>query len=109
MFAQQGFVRRDDIFAGFQQIDHDLSGRFEAPDKVNRQLNLGVVDDRGDIVGQNSGRQGDAAVTLEIADDSAFEHDGSTRATGHAIGRLDQHPRDPGTDGPHPHDSNLDG
>ena len=44
MLGQQGLVGGDDIFAAFEQLEHDRAGRFEPADQLGDDLDFGVVD-----------------------------------------------------------------
>ena len=55
--GQQLLVAGDHRLAGLQRGEDQLAGRLDAADDLDDHVDVGIVDDRGGIGGEDAGRQ----------------------------------------------------
>ena len=101
VFAEQRLVRGDDVFARFQQPQHDRASRLNAADHVQRDIDLLIGIHRFGIVGDHVGGQFDAALLFWILDHDSSNLDRAAGSASDPLCLISQDPRDTSSDGAH--------
>jgi hypothetical protein len=92
-----------------QQFEHDLASGMNASHQMNRHVDVRILNDLRNVRRQHSRRELDVPQLSQIANDGPAENDGSAGPSCHPLGLVQQDPGDPGSDGPHPDDGDMDG
>ena len=100
MFRQQGLVRRDDVLAALQDLEHDGAIGLEAADKLHDRLDLRIIEDRRQLGGQKPGRRRNIAGTSQVRIDNPHQFHLSADLAGNAIRVFQQKSCHAGADGP---------
>ena len=92
--GEQLLVAGDDRLAGLEGGEDELAGRLDAPDELDDEVDLGVVDDRGRVGGEELRRERDRARLVQVAhgDPSDLEAQARAGLDGGGLGpdQLDQ-------------------
>ena len=96
--AEQGFIGRNDLFAGFERCDDVLPCRADAAHQFDDGVDFGIGDRPGGIVVKDAIGQVQAAVIRKVAHDGMTNLDRPTSAPGEPLGLVDNEPGDAGAD-----------
>ena len=107
MLTQQRLVGRDDIFTRFEKRPHHRPGRIDPADQLHGDVDLGIVEHAGKIIGEDPIRQRDIARFADVLYNDTAEHNRPTGSPGQSRGVVVQNPRDTSSHGAHSDQSNC--
>ena len=99
MLGQQGLVRRDDVFAAFQQLQHDRPIRLQPAHHLDHGDDFLIGQHLSQVVGQHAGGHRDIPRSGEVGVDDLHQFDPLSGALGDAVAAFQQQPRHARTDG----------
>jgi hypothetical protein len=81
----------------------------DPPDQVGGDFDLGIPQNRIQLIGQHTRRQFEATGPVQVANHRPAEDQGATRPAGQSVAVLQQHAGDPCPHCSHAHDAYADG
>ena len=107
MLSHQRFVRRDNIFAGFQQLQHDRLSGLDATDQLSHHFDAVVIDDFLDIVSDDVGWQIDITRFVQVTHDGMSQPQLPSGVSSHAVTVVVKKSSHTGSHGTHPDDGDA--